>query len=213
MALTPATHKISQSVSGTQFRTYSDGGSPATVVQGVVVTDPDGNPVGGELVPLHVAAVAFEHYELHQGDAYSYSDVITLGSAGTQDYLLTVADDAEIPHFSYTVEGIYGITVELYEGADRTGTTAQDSFNRNRNHPDASTLAIHKGTSGGTTDGTRIMWKKSGSGPTGGKLSGHSSAATELVLARDTKYLFRVTSAAASNDISVELNYYLHGLE
>ena len=200
--------RVAQDANGVQFKTFYDGS--ARHCQGVALVDSDGNHVGSEDNGLHVTAISFEHFELHEGDSFHFSEVITLGSAATQNYLLTVADTTKWPHFSYYIEGSYGVTVELYEGADRAGTAAQTAYDRNRNTDNTPGMTIHKGTSGGTTDGTRIVWLKSGTGTAGGRQSGTSGEATERILKQNTKYLFRITSAAASNDITVAFNWYEH---
>jgi hypothetical protein len=154
--------------------------------------------------------VDYPHHEIHEGDSFTYHDVITLGSAGVQDYVITVPDTTKWPHFVYAVEGIYGITLELYEAGDRVGTTAQTIYNRNRNSGTTATTTVHKNQSGGSSDGTRIMWRISGSGAAAGRLAGATTDRNERVLKRNTKYIFRITSAAASNTIAVEFDWYEH---
>ena len=200
--------KVAQDANGVQFKTFYDGS--ARHCQAVALVDSAGDHVGSEDNGLHVTNITFEHYELHHGVSFHFSEVITLGSAGTQDYLLTVPDSAVWPHFSYSVEGSFGITVEIFEGADRTGTSAQTAHDRNRNTDNTPGMTIHKGTSSGTTDGTKIAWFKCGTGTAGGMPSGTSTEAHERILAQNTKYVFRVTSAAASNDVAVAFNWYEH---
>jgi hypothetical protein len=156
-----------------------------------------------------VVATEWEHHEIHEGDSFSFQEVITLGSAATQDYLITVADTTKWPHFGWIIEGIAGVTVELFEGTTHTGGTPQTAYDRNRNTANTPGMTIHKGPSGGA-DGTKIAWRKSGSGTSSGKLSGTSIEIAERVLKQNTKYLLRVTSAAASNDINVVFNWYEH---
>lgn len=150
--------------------------------------------------------ITTEHHRIHRGQSFHFDDVIQLGLAGAQDYLLTA--DSGVAHFGYILEGVFGVTVELFEATDKTGTTSQTLYNRNRNSATTPTLIIHKGTSGGTTDGTRIAWRKSGSGSAGGRLSGSSSDASERILKTATKYILRITSAANLNDISLQFNWY-----
>ena len=151
------------------------------------------------------------HHQQHEGEAFYFHDVVTLGSGGVQDYLLTVPAGVE-PHFEYDVEGIFGITVELYEGTGKTQSAAvQATFNRNRNSNKVSKFTIKKGTDGGTGDGTRIAWRKNGTGTSQGKLSGSVGDRRERILKPATAYIFRITSAAAANDVSVELDWYIEG--
>lgn len=209
MAYTSSWMRLAEDASGRKVLMFQDG-TTLVNVQGVALVDEAGEHVGHEDHGLHVVSVAFEHFEIHEGDSYNWSEVITLGSAATQDYLITVANTTKWPHFSYVIEGSFGIRIDLYEGADRTGTTLQTTFNRQRNSLNTAAMTIHKGHSGGTTDGTLIYSHKSGTGAAGGKLSGSSSEASERILAQNTKYILRVTSAAASNDIALSLNWYEH---
>lgn len=208
MALSATTHRINPDAAGNTFLVYQDGSSRNC--QAVALVGESGEHVGIEDVPLHVCNIDFSHFEIHEGDSYWFHEVVTLGSGATQDYLLTVPDTTKWPHFGYQVEASFGVTVELYEGADRTGTSAQTTYNRQRNSGNTAGLTIHKGTSGGTTDGTKIVWRKSGTGTAGGKLAGFVGSGSERVLKQNTKYVLRLTSAAASNDVSLELDWYEH---
>lgn len=172
--------------------------------------------VNGELISVPIeldnvgpwlVTIDGPHHEIHEGESFYYHDVVTLGSNGTQDYLITVPAGV-YPHWGYSIEGIYGVTIEMFEGADRDGTALQTVFGRNRAHSNIPDMTVHKGDSGGTTDGTRIVWKKSGSGAAQGRISGASNDYRERILAPATKYVFRVTSHAASNDVSIEFDWY-----
>jgi hypothetical protein len=155
--------------------------------------------------------IDYAHHEIHDGTMFSYDDVITLGSGATQDYVITVPDTTTWPHLAFDIESCDGgMTFELYEGTDKVGTTLQTTYNRNRNSATTATTTIHKGQSGGTTDGTRIGWRSSGTGAAGGKVSGQVGEATERVMKRNTKYIVRITSKAASNVVSVRFMFYEH---
>jgi hypothetical protein len=156
----------------------------------------------------HPVSIDHTHEEIHEGNQYSFDEVITLASAATQDYFLQTPDTNKVIHFGYAVEGIFGITLELFEATDKAGTSAQTPINRNRNSTNTAGLIVKKGTSGGTTDGAKIGWKKSGSGTAQGRLAGQAGSGLERVLKQNTKYIFRVTSAANSNDVSVQLDWY-----
>ena len=155
-----------------------------------------------------VEANKVEHKEIHGGDAFTYDDVVT--GAAAFDYLLTVPNTTLWPNLGYDIEsGGAGYTLELFEASDKTGTTGQTLVNRNRNSATAATMTIHKGTSGGSTDGTRIMWRVSGTTTAGGKIGGSSKDGTERILKQATKYILRITPLA-SNTTSVRINWYEH---
>lgn len=155
--------------------------------------------------------IDYAHHEIHDGTSFWVDDVVQVDNAATQDYLITTPDTTKYAHWGYEVNGtVGGITIELFEAADRTGTTALTLLNRNRNSATTATLAIHRGQSGGTTDGTRILWATDGTGTAAGKESGKVGEGTERVLKRNTKYIFRITSKVNDNDIAVRFNWYEH---
>lgn len=208
MPLSEASVAIRESVGGQLMLMFRR--TDSKMAQGVAIVDTNGNHVGGEDNGLHVVAIDFEHYEIHEGDAYTLEEVITLGSGATQNYILTVPDTTKWPHFGYECEGSFGVTVEMFRGSDRTPTTLQTAINRNHNSLNTAGMTIHKGYSGGTTDGTKVLWSKSGTGTSGGKVAERSSESTERILKQDTQYTFRITSAAASNDIAISFSWYEH---
>ncbi len=182
------------------FREFTIGG--VTFLAQASAVEPHDASTGALMV------IDYAHHEIHAGSSFAYNDVVTLGSGAAQDYLLTVPDTAKWPHLGYEIDGLYGVTLELFEATDKSGTTIQTAYNRNS--AVTPTMTIHKGTSGGTTDGTRIAWRKSGSGTSAGKLAATVHDTDERMLKRDTKYILRITSAAASNDVSVRFDWYEH---
>jgi hypothetical protein len=153
--------------------------------------------------------IDYVHHEIHDGHAYMYHDVIdSLASGVVQDYLITTANSAAWLHISHDVEFAGAGTVEIFEGGDRVGTTAQTLYNRDRNNLTAATSTIHKGTSGGTVDGTRIVYWKGGA--TQSKNSATHGTASEKILKPNTKYILRVTSRAEANIVSVSIGWYEH---
>ena len=152
--------------------------------------------------------VDFAHSKIHAGEHFMYTDCLELDSAATQVYLLTTPNTTTLSHLSFSIEGSAITALDVYEGADRTGTTAQTIFNNNRNSLNTSVNTLHKGVSGGTTDGTKIWCHKSGSA-TNQSLSGASSEqASEIILKQNTKYLLRVTSSTVDNLVNLKLGWY-----
>lgn len=153
--------------------------------------------------------ISSEHHHVHEGRHFYYQDNITLG-ATSQDYIITTPNTEEESHFGFEVFGTGKLTVELFEGADRSGTTLQTQFCSNRRSSNTPTMTIHKDQSGGTTDGTRIHWTIAGAGTKTEAVVGTSE---ELALGKNKKYLFRVTSAGTGNDIHIHMSHYEHGTD
>lgn len=175
--------------------------------------DLDGKRITVELiddVSVKSIQIPHEHAEIHEGDTFRYSDALTLGSAGTQDYLITTPNTTRWAHFTFEADGTAVTTITLYEGSDKTGTTPQTVFNANRNSTSAATVTVHKGTSGGTTDGTAIVNYSSGTATNQSRSSSTRSHDVEIILKQNTKYILRLTSGTAGNLCNVTLNWYEH---
>lgn len=154
--------------------------------------------------------IDYSHHEIHSGSHFMYTDCITLADAATQDYLITTPNTTEWSHMSFEINGSAITAIDVYEGSDKTGTTLQTIFNNNRNSATTSVNTIHKGTSGGTTDGTKIWCHKSGSA-TNQSISGASSEqSSEIILKQNTKYIFRITSGTNDNLTNIALEWYEH---
>lgn len=170
----------------------------------------DPSPVQMDNTSHGLIAVTHEHNKLHEGDAFRYTDSVTLAAAGVQDYLLTVADNTKWPHFQFTVDGTAVTTVQVYRGTDKTGTTLQSTFNADENSTTVAGLTVHKGVSGGTTDGTLIYTYSSGTSSGAAKSSGIGAAAEERILKQNTKYIIRVTSGTNGNLTNMHMEWYEH---
>lgn len=157
--------------------------------------------------------VTYPHAEIHSGSAFLVSDKVVKNDGETVVYLITVADTAAWPHFEYFISGQFDTEVDFYEGADRVGTNLQTSWNRNRNSANSAGMTIHEAISGGTTDGTLMIAEQFGidTGAFGlGGTGGEGQTRNELILKQNTKYLLRVTSRTASNDLTVKFLWYEH---
>ena len=154
--------------------------------------------------------IDYAHHEVHAGSHFMYTDAVTLASAGTQDYLITTPNTTTWAHMTFALDGSAITQWQLYEGADKDGTTPQTVGNNNRNSATAATTTVHKGTSGGTTDGT-LLWLYKGGSATQQSRSGTDSGNTqEIILKQNTKYILRVTSGTADNLTNVKLEWYEH---
>jgi hypothetical protein len=153
--------------------------------------------------------IDYVHHEIHDGHSFMYHDVIdSLGTGVAQDYMITTPNTKAWFHVSHDVESSGAATVEIYEAGNRTGTTEQTLYNRDRNSAALPTGTIHKGTSGGTTDGTRIVYWKGGANQS--KNSATHGTASEKILKQNTKYILRVTSRAETTIVSVSIGWYEH---
>ena len=157
-----------------------------------------------------IVYISFAHYKVHIGKHFIYTDHVVLGAAGTQDYLITTPDTSTWAHMTFHLSGSAITQWELYEGSDKTGTTLQTIGNSNRNSSNTSVLTLHKGTSGGTTDGTKLHLYKCGSSTNQARSDAQSENGEEITLMQGTKYILRTTSGSADNLTNVRLEWYEH---
>lgn len=174
-------------------------------------TDPENINRSPEFDPMFKAPIGIDvaHHEIHEGDTFTYCDVVALGNGGIQDYVITTPNTTKWAHLGYKIDFNDGAgTFELFEGANRVGTTLQECFNRERNSLKTNTTIVHKGQTGGTTDGTRFCYRRAGSNK---DLSGTVGSGSERVLKQNTKYIVRITNATTlTNNVSVEFDWYEH---
>jgi hypothetical protein len=161
--------------------------------------------------PTHTLQIIdYAHHEIHAGSHFFYTDSVTLNSGQSQDYLLTISDTTRWPHFLFDADGTAVTAFYIYEGADRNGSTPQTIFNSDRNSARAATMTIHKGTAGGSTDGTLIYTYSSGATSAQSRSPSISRNDGEIIFRQNTKYIFRVTSGTNTNLTNVRFEWYEH---
>lgn len=162
------------------------------------------------IVPQAVITIDEPHSEIHQGDAFRFTDSVTIGSGSSQDYMITTPNTTNWAHMTMMADGTAITSFFLYEATDKNGTTLQTVFNANRNSASAATTTIRKGTSGGTTDGTLIAQYSSGTSSGNSKTSSTVDHRDEFILKQNTKYIFRITSGTNGNLCNVTFSWYEH---
>ena len=159
---------------------------------------------------LASTTIDYVHHEVHDGDSFMYEDVVTLASSGSLAYMITTGSTAKWAHFGYDIECIGPMTFELYEGCDRTGSVVQTTWNRDRNSSSSPVTIIHKGVTGGSTDGTRIRWWQGGVNNNKTQVGGNPGTSREIILKQSTKYEFKLLSGMADNITSIRFDWYEH---
>jgi hypothetical protein len=157
-----------------------------------------------------VPIISAEHRYLHMGEVFRYYDAATLASGSSQDYLFTTPDTTLSIHLLLHIDGSAITSFSLFEDSDKTGTTLQTIVNANRNSTNTSTMTIHKGVSGGTTDGTHLVYYASGSAGGNSKSPAIFDYVSEWVLKRNSKYIIRITSGTNGNLCNLVTEWYEH---
>jgi len=167
-------------------------------------------PIGVDLVTQALLTLDYAHHEVHEGSHFFYTNSLDLGSGISQVYLLTTPDTTKWVHMTFNYEHIAVLQFALFEGADRVGTTLQTAFNNNRNSLNTPGLVVHKGISGGTTDGVQMVNDLFGYSSGNSRVGGGDRNDHELLLKQNTKYLIRLTSSTADQLIVLRLIWYEH---
>ena len=152
--------------------------------------------------------INYEHHEIHSGSHYNYCDYQT-GNAinATIEFVMTTPNTTKWVHLVFEAYSSTGAFIELYEGTTGvTGGTTITPRNNNRNSLNTSDVTLVKDPTSITSDGTRAAGFLAGANRSGGSIVREN----EYVLKQNTSYLIRITSRAASNDISWAAEWYEH---
>lgn len=161
-----------------------------------------------------VIGLEFDHHEVHEGDSYSCNDTVNVNAA-TQYWMVTTPDTAKYANMVFNAVCTGEMLIAVTEGADRTGVASLTAINRNRNSLNASGLVVHRGYSGGTTNGAvTIETERTGLTGVGGKTleAGQTRGLSEFVLKRNTKYVIAVTTYDNVH-VTLKLSWYEHTSE
>jgi len=178
-------------------------------IKGYRASDQSDHPIRIDQSTNTLQGIDYAHHEVHAGSHFEYSDLITLGLGATQDYIITTPNTAKWAHMVFELWGSAITTFELFEATARAGIALQSVFNSNRNSANLPTTTVHKG-SGAGADGTRILVL--GGGSASGQFRGGTSHGNgeEIILRANTKYILRVTSGTAANNICLAMEWYEH---
>lgn len=184
--------------------------------EGVFIADPTNVSARSRVDTIDEAIVTMsaEHYRIHIGEGFHFSDKQTITSAATLRYLLR-NPAANYPHFrdlSVSASGGTPCDIYLYEAPTVTGTgTAQTVRNHNRNTADgAEDLAIYLGPTV-SANGTQLTYRQipvSGLFGLGGGADG--DIGIEWILKPSTDYLVSVTNnhGSATATVGIAMFWY-----
>jgi len=150
--------------------------------------------------------IDWAHHELHEGDNYHFSEVTEMTSGAKAEWLIFVsADENKHPHLRYFVNAEGETKTDLIENPDTAfGVVTQLVSNHNRNSAKTNNTVIMSMTQL-STGGTFLDPK---SFAAGNNSPGQGITPEEWVLDAGSRYVFRVTSGAANNIVSVLIHFY-----
>lgn len=163
-----------------------------------------------------IATITYPHKELHAGEMFRFRYIDEdIDINETKEWLITTPNTAKWFHFEWLVTSSLKGKAELFEDSTRTTTdTAETIYNANRNSTDSATLTIQTHSTTDGADGTRIDVASWGAAATGGSglggLGGEAREQIEWILKQNAAYLFKFTSGADDNNITIGFGGYEH---
>lgn len=156
-------------------------------------------------------AMEHAHYQVHQSNFWSVSEIFNINASTTAEMLLVTGSHKT--HIGFGFNGGFDFLFSLLENVTITalGTTLT-AYNNNRSNPTATVNGWYS-TPTGATLGTTIFseYIPGGIGPhaLGGSGGGPVRNGSEWILAANTKYIFRILNLAnTTQTASMVFNYY-----
>ena len=190
-------------------------GSPCAMVTPTaeLVTTTFSNGIGPYIIDKSTFAyptIEYEHHEIHDGDFFHIGSGFILASNETHNKLLITPTGSKWVHFYSNIQASAETAFNIFEGGTYSGGVVITSYNKNRNSADTCGCTWRKNcvVSGTTpTSGTFIYNSLFGTGRNSG---GGARGQNEWVLKSGTSYLLEIVSKANANNISFEIDYYMH---
>jgi len=156
--------------------------------------------------PTHsLCFIDVEHFEIHAGTSFRVAAFADIAAGATWDWQLITPNTPIRIHMFFDVEVEAETEIEIRERATFAAVASVATPNRDRNSATTAKLLVDPGATV-ATPGTLLWSFKLGSGK---KSGGGSRPANEIILARNTIYLFRMKNTSVSTGwISPELNWY-----
>lgn len=151
--------------------------------------------------------VEYEHHEIHAGSHFFITNFTELGNGATIDFAIETPDTTKFTHMTFEVEGNQELLIQIYEDSDFDADgSAVTPVNNNRNSSNTSTLTVQSDPTVNSA-GTLIEAQQKGANRTVGIIGRNK----EIVLKRNTKYLFRITNQTTNdNVVSYNAEWYEH---
>ena len=150
--------------------------------------------------------IEYEHHEIHAGTHYFVAGYESEDNGGTVEFVFTTPDTDEEQHLTFEVVGTQNTTLDVYKGSTSIeGGSSVTPINNNGRSSNTSNVTVLKDPAS-ITDGNLIFSQSSGAN----KSVGIIARDREVVLDRDSTYLFRLTSGGNSNIINWNAEWYEH---
>jgi len=185
-----------------------------------IVSDPNGlrrdlrtkilSPV--DAVSGALNTIDFSHHKVHEGDTFWVANNATLGNGGINTIAITTPNTTKRVHLLLQIDSTQAAMFEVFEGVTSlAGGAPVLPLNFDRNSENASVVVASVGDTPGADPivptGGAIIWTET-LGVRG--IATSRENASELILKKNSIYLFRVTNGATSNNQTILLTWYEH---
>jgi hypothetical protein len=152
--------------------------------------------------------IMYNHHEIHNGSHYfiaNYDD--NFDNDAPIEFVVTTPDTTQQIHMTFSISAYKQLNLDVYENtAGVTGGTNVNPLNNNRNSSNTSNLTVVSMPTAITTDGDFLFGEAVATDKTGGFFDRNN----EIILKRNTSYLFRFTTIDNDNIISYKAEWYEH---
>lgn len=156
--------------------------------------------------------ISYEHHEIHAGSHFYICGFEVLNLNAQANFGFETPNTTVWTHIIFDVSGSTETEFYIYEGAVYSGGTARVPMNNNRNSANvAGEIVSYNPTI--TSTGTLIFSQSKGkeqTNPSAADNEGLISRDRELILKQGTKYVFRIISKGAGNNVSYCGEWYSH---
>lgn len=159
-----------------------------------------------------IQQIDYEHHEIHGGSHFFIEDFVTLNASDTLDIVAQTPDTTEEIHLVWELQSQKEIEFEIYEDATITyNGTDLTARNNNRRSANTTSLVNFEADPTVTDVGTLIAQLCIGdtTNPNRG-IPGGGQRNRELILKRNSNYIFRITSLVNDNCITYLGEWYEH---
>jgi len=155
-------------------------------------------------------SVLVEHHKIHEGNHFFITGFQSRDTDEEIVFGITTPDTDEQAHVNTFIEAQSHIEIYVYEDSTFTGGTPVVPINNNRNSDNTSNMVLVSAPT--VTDIGDLLRStssgKSGVNPVATDTGGIQARDRELVLKRNTKYIFKTISKDDDNIISFEASWY-----
>jgi len=158
----------------------------------------------------HIKTIDKIHYEVHEGDHYTFSKSTTIVGTSTYYIALTTPNTTVEPHLIFSFDAAAVATLQFYENATIASTWAANTvYNNNRRSTNAATVVIRASlpSSDVTSTGTLLETIGLPAGYVKTDIGISGTSRNEWVLQKNYTYLARITSAS-TNSIDANFMWY-----